>query len=82
MLFDFSGTVRQRWRTCMAESRCDIEIVLHANHILVTNLQRNDLLITQELVKHYYIYDLIVFLEFFKSTFIILKSSEVDIFSD
>ncbi|BFZ04942.1 hypothetical protein BsWGS_07980 [Bradybaena similaris] len=42
------GTVRQRWRPSMPDSRCDIEIVLHANHILVTNEQRNSVMITQE----------------------------------
>ena len=45
-----SGTVCQRWRPLSEESKCDIEIVLRANHVLVTNEQRSRVLITQELV--------------------------------
>lgn len=45
-----SGTVRRRWRPSAVDSRCDIEMVLEANHILVTNEQRNTILVTQELV--------------------------------
>lgn len=47
----FSGTVCQRWRPVSEESKCDIEIVLRANHVLVTNEQRSRVLITQELVR-------------------------------
>ncbi|XP_041367833.1 DNA helicase MCM9-like isoform X2 [Gigantopelta aegis] len=43
------GTVRRRWRNLMADSRCDIEIVLQANHVLVTNEQRSSILITNEM---------------------------------
>lgn len=43
------GTVRRRWRPSAVDSRCDIEMVLEANHILVTNEQRNSVLVTQEL---------------------------------
>ncbi|XP_062595563.1 DNA helicase MCM9-like, partial [Saccostrea cucullata] len=43
------GTVRRRWRPSSVDSRCDIEMVLEANHILVTNEQRNTVLVTQEL---------------------------------
>ncbi|CAG5132668.1 unnamed protein product, partial [Candidula unifasciata] len=42
------GIVRQRWRPSTVDSRCDVEIVLHANHVLVTNEQRNSVMITQE----------------------------------
>ncbi|CAL1548313.1 unnamed protein product, partial [Lymnaea stagnalis] len=43
------GTVRQRWRPAMMDAKCDLEIVLQANHILVTNEQRSHVMITQEL---------------------------------
>ncbi|KAK3796892.1 hypothetical protein RRG08_055726 [Elysia crispata] len=43
------GTVRQRWKPTMLDSRCDLEIALHANHVLVTNEQRNDVMITQDM---------------------------------
>ncbi|XP_046559638.1 LOW QUALITY PROTEIN: DNA helicase MCM9-like [Haliotis rubra] len=43
------GTVMRRWRNLSADSKCDIEIVLKANHVLVTNEQRNSVLITQEM---------------------------------
>ncbi|RUS90636.1 hypothetical protein EGW08_001633 [Elysia chlorotica] len=43
------GTVRQRWRPTVLDSRCDVEIALHANHVLVTNEQRNDVMITQDM---------------------------------
>ncbi|KAK0060388.1 DNA helicase MCM9 [Biomphalaria pfeifferi] len=43
------GTVRHRWRPAILDTKCDVEIVLYANHILVTNEQRNHVIITQEL---------------------------------
>ncbi|XP_050410283.2 DNA helicase MCM9 [Patella vulgata] len=43
------GTVRRRWKNLTMEVRCNIDIVLHANHVLVTNEQKNNILITQEL---------------------------------
>nr|KAG5699161.1 hypothetical protein BaRGS_014460 [Batillaria attramentaria] len=43
------GIVSQRWRPVSDETKCDIEIVLKANHVLVTNEQRSQVLITQEL---------------------------------
>lgn len=51
--FFHSGTVRRRWRPSSVDSRCDIEMVLEANHILVTNEQRNSVLVTQELVGYW-----------------------------
>ena len=46
----FSGTVLQRWRSLSADAKCDIEIVVKANCVLVTNEQRSNVLVTQELV--------------------------------
>ncbi|GFS19589.1 DNA helicase MCM9-like [Elysia marginata] len=43
------GTVRQRWKPTVLDSRCDLEIALHANHVLVTNEQRSDIMITQDM---------------------------------
>ncbi|KAL8614465.1 hypothetical protein ACOMHN_007801 [Nucella lapillus] len=43
------GTVCQRWRPLSEESKCDIEIAMKANHVLVTNEQRSRVLITKEL---------------------------------
>ena len=50
MILSFSGTVRQRWKPVSEETKCDIEIVLQANHVLVTNEQRSRVMVTQELV--------------------------------
>ena len=49
-MFIFSGTVLQRWRSLAADAKCDIEIVVKANCVLVTNEQRSNVLVTQELV--------------------------------
>ncbi|KAH3877742.1 hypothetical protein DPMN_001620 [Dreissena polymorpha] len=46
----FSGTVIRRWRNISAENKCDIELALKANSIIVTNEQRSSVTITQELV--------------------------------
>ncbi|KAH9495874.1 DNA helicase mcm9 [Bulinus truncatus] len=43
------GTVRQRWHPSILDVKCDIEIVLHANHVLVTNEQRSNVIVTKEL---------------------------------
>ncbi|ESO91569.1 hypothetical protein LOTGIDRAFT_121966, partial [Lottia gigantea] len=43
------GVVRRRWKTLSVESKCDIDIVHHANHVLVTNEQKNNILITQDM---------------------------------
>ena len=56
-LLFFSGTVLRRWRNLSADAKCDIEIVVKANCVLVTNEQRSNVLVTQELVS-----DLNVFL--------------------
>ena len=42
----------RRWRNAVQDVRCDIDIALKANHILVTNEQRTNVLLTQELVRH------------------------------
>ena len=49
-----------------ADSKCDIEIVVKANCVLVTNEQRSNILVTQELVR--------LFLGFFSCIFIQLIS--------
>ncbi|XP_069133672.1 LOW QUALITY PROTEIN: DNA helicase MCM9-like [Argopecten irradians] len=43
------GTVMRRWRSVAVDARCEIEVVMKANHVLVTNEQRNAVLVTQEL---------------------------------
>ncbi|OWF35387.1 DNA helicase MCM9-like isoform X2 [Mizuhopecten yessoensis] len=43
------GTVLRRWRSVSVDARCEIEVVMKANHVLVTNKQRNAVLVTQEL---------------------------------
>ncbi|XP_052272187.1 DNA helicase MCM9-like isoform X2 [Dreissena polymorpha] len=43
------GTVIRRWRNISAENKCDIELALKANSIIVTNEQRSSVTITQEL---------------------------------
>ena len=46
-----SGVVMQRWRPSVQDSRCDLEVVLWANHVQVTNEQRTSVQLTQELVR-------------------------------
>ena len=46
----FSGTVLRRWHNLSADNKCDIELFLKANSIIVTNEQRNSIAVTQELV--------------------------------
>ena len=53
MLFS-SGTIKRRWRPSSVDSRCDIEVVMKANHILVTNEQRNSVVVNQDLVMDKY----------------------------
>ena len=38
-----------------ADSKCDIEIVVKANCVLVTNEQRSNVLVTQELVSIFFL---------------------------
>ncbi|CAC5391947.1 MCM9 [Mytilus coruscus] len=45
------GTVKRRWRPASVDSRCEIEVVMKANHVLVTNEQRNSVLVNQDLKK-------------------------------
>lgn len=44
-----SGVVRQRWKPQSAGDRCDVELVFHANHVLVINEQKNAIAVTKEL---------------------------------
>ena len=46
----FRGIVMRRWRPMYADNKCDIELVLKGNHVLVTNEQRTSVLLTPELV--------------------------------
>ncbi|XP_064600365.1 DNA helicase MCM9-like [Liolophura sinensis] len=43
-----SGIVLRRWMPAVMDVRCDIEVVIRANHVLVTNGQRNSILVTPE----------------------------------
>ena len=47
----FSGVVMQRWRPTVQDTRCDLEVVLWANHVQVTNEQKTSVLLTPELVR-------------------------------
>lgn len=44
-----SGIVRRRWKPIVSEGRGDIDLVLFANHLLVTNNQKTNILLTKEL---------------------------------
>lgn len=44
-----SGTVLRRWRPLSAGTRCDIDLVVQANHLQVCNDQRSSVLVTQEI---------------------------------
>ena len=46
----FSGIVEQRWKTLSNHDRCDIELVMRANNVLVINEQSSKRLVTDELV--------------------------------
>lgn len=39
----------RRWRPLSSGSRCDIDIVIQANHLQVCNDQRSSILVTQEI---------------------------------
>ncbi|KAK3910495.1 DNA helicase MCM9 [Frankliniella fusca] len=43
------GTVLRRWRSLTAGNRCDIDLVVQANHLQVCNDQRSSVLVTQEM---------------------------------
>ncbi|KAK3103220.1 hypothetical protein FSP39_017519 [Pinctada imbricata] len=43
------GIIKRRWRPTSIDAKCDIEVVMQANHVQVTNEQRNIVLVTQEL---------------------------------
>jgi DNA helicase MCM9 len=44
-----TGMVSRRWQTLGIGTRCDIEIVLRANHLTVNNEQRSTVLVTSDL---------------------------------
>ena len=44
-----TGVVSRRWQTLGIDARCDIEIVLRANHVTVNNEQRSSVLVTSDL---------------------------------
>ena len=41
-----SGVVLRRWQGLKAESRCNIEVVIRANHIRINNEQRQGTAVT------------------------------------
>lgn len=45
-----SGTVLRRWMPLVADARANIDLVILANHVQVTNEQRTSVLLTKELV--------------------------------
>ncbi|XP_013414481.1 DNA helicase MCM9 [Lingula anatina] len=47
------GTVMRRWLPVISDVRCDIEIVLKANHVQVINEQRTNVMVTQEMKKEF-----------------------------
>jgi hypothetical protein len=46
----YSGVVLRRWKPLVADVRADIELVVLANHVQVTNEQKTNVLLTKELV--------------------------------
>ena len=50
--FAYSGVVSRRWKRESADSRCDVELVIKANQVQVTNEQRANLPLTAEQVRH------------------------------
>ena len=44
-----SGVVLRRWRSTNVETKCEVELVLKANHIQVQNEQRGIVMATDEL---------------------------------
>lgn len=48
-----TGVVSRRWQTLGIDSRCDIEIVLRANHVTVNNEQRSSVLVTSDLKQEF-----------------------------
>lgn len=47
------GTVLRRWRPLYAGTRCDIDLVVQANHLQVCNDQRSSVLVTQEIKEEF-----------------------------
>ncbi|XP_046846241.1 DNA helicase MCM9-like [Xenia sp. Carnegie-2017] len=44
-----SGVVMSRWKSVKIDVKCDVDVVLHANHVHVHNDQNGDAIITEEL---------------------------------
>ncbi|XP_029452280.1 DNA helicase MCM9 isoform X2 [Rhinatrema bivittatum] len=47
------GVVMQRWKPCCLDSRCDLEIVMKANYIVVNNKQPAGVVINEEVRKEF-----------------------------
>jgi len=47
------GIVMRRWKPVFLDSRCDLEVVLKANHLSVNNEQRAGVLVTEELKREF-----------------------------
>ncbi|XP_067021534.1 DNA helicase MCM9-like [Acropora muricata] len=47
------GVVMRRWKPVYADSRCDLELVLKANHVSVNNGQRAGVVVTEELKREF-----------------------------
>ena len=48
--FVHSALVLRRWKTLSTDARCDLELVLDANHVLIINEQRNSVHVTPDMV--------------------------------
>lgn len=49
----YSGTVRRRWKSLNIGGQTDIDLVLQANHLEVSNDQNNSVHITQEIKEEF-----------------------------
>ncbi|CAH3157264.1 unnamed protein product [Porites evermanni] len=47
------GVVMRRWKPVFVDSRCDLEVVLKANHLSVNNEQRAGVVVTEELKREF-----------------------------
>ncbi|KAL9967665.1 hypothetical protein ACROYT_G025945 [Oculina patagonica] len=47
------GVVMRRWKPVFPDSRCDLEVVLKANHLSVNNEQRAGVLVTEDLKREF-----------------------------
>ena len=47
---NFRGIVTRRWHPVVMDTRCDMEVILVANHVQVQNDQKSIIMVTEDMV--------------------------------